>query len=104
MAALAKTSALTLWRSRTCLGRRCHAVVHAQGIVKATTRGWIDCIADPKAGGAAVKTREPLANQEIKTERLQLVPVPGTVPPRADVFRVSTASLPPGLAPAPRPD
>ncbi|MGJ7490847.1 ABC transporter substrate-binding protein [Variovorax sp. ZT4R33] len=49
-----------------------------RAFVKATTRGWIDCIADPKAGGAAVKTREPLANQEIETERLQLI-VDGTM-------------------------
>lgn len=49
-----------------------------RAFVKATTRGWIDCIADPKAGGAAVKTREPLANQEIETERLQFI-VDGTM-------------------------
>ena len=49
-----------------------------RAFVKATTRGWIDCIADPKAGGAAVKNREPLANQEIETERLQLI-VDGTM-------------------------
>ena len=49
-----------------------------RAFVKATTRGWIECIADPKAGGAAVKTREPLANQEIETERLQLI-VDGTM-------------------------
>lgn len=49
-----------------------------RAFVKATTRGWIECIADPKAGGAAVKTREPLANQDIETERLQLI-VDGTM-------------------------
>ncbi len=49
-----------------------------RAFVKATTRGWIECIADPKAGGAVVKTREPLANQEIETERLQLI-VDGTM-------------------------
>lgn len=49
-----------------------------RAFVKATTRGWIECIADPKAGGAAVKTREPLANQAIETERLQLI-VDGTM-------------------------
>jgi NitT/TauT family transport system substrate-binding protein len=46
--------------------------------VKATTRGWIDCIADPKAGGAAVKAREPLANEELEFERLKLI-VDGTM-------------------------
>ena len=49
-----------------------------RAFVKATTRGWIECIADPKAGGAAVKQREPLANQDIETERLQLI-VDGTM-------------------------
>ncbi|HUD31946.1 MAG TPA: ABC transporter substrate-binding protein [Variovorax sp.] len=49
-----------------------------RAFVKATTRGWIDCIADPAAGGAAVKAREPLANQALETERLQLI-VDGTM-------------------------
>jgi len=49
-----------------------------RAFVKATTRGWIECIADPKAGGAAIKAREPLANQDIETERLQLI-VDGTM-------------------------
>ena len=44
-----------------------------KAFVKATTQGWIDAIADVKAGGAAVKTREPLANEEIEFERLKLV-------------------------------
>ena len=46
--------------------------------VKATTKGWIDCIADPKAGGAAIKTREPLASEELEFERLKLI-VDGTM-------------------------
>ncbi len=46
--------------------------------VKATTRGWIDCIADPKAGGAAIKAREPLAAEDIEVERLRLI-VDGTM-------------------------
>ncbi len=44
-----------------------------RAFVKATTRGWIDAIADPKAGAAAVKAREPLANEAIEHARLQLV-------------------------------
>ncbi|XAH25386.1 ABC transporter substrate-binding protein [Xylophilus sp. GW821-FHT01B05] len=44
-----------------------------KAFVKASTRGWIDAIADPKAGAAAVKAREPLANEEIEHERLKLV-------------------------------
>ena len=44
-----------------------------KAFVKATTQGWIEAIADVKAGAAAVKTREPLANEEIEFERLKLV-------------------------------
>lgn len=44
-----------------------------RAFVKATTRGWIDAIADPKAGAAAVKAREPLASEAIEHARLQLV-------------------------------
>jgi NitT/TauT family transport system substrate-binding protein len=43
------------------------------GFVRASTRGWLDCIADPKAGAAAVKAREPLANEELEFERLRLI-------------------------------
>jgi NitT/TauT family transport system substrate-binding protein len=46
--------------------------------VKGSTRGWIDCIADPKAGAAAIKAREPLANEELEFERLKLI-VDGTM-------------------------
>ncbi len=49
-----------------------------KAFVKATTLGWIDCIADPKAGGAAIKAREPLAREDLETERLQLI-VDGTM-------------------------
>ncbi|MDM0046053.1 ABC transporter substrate-binding protein [Variovorax dokdonensis] len=44
-----------------------------KAFVAATTRGWIDAIADVKAGAAAIKTREPLANEPIELERLQLI-------------------------------
>ena len=46
--------------------------------VKASTRGWVDAMADPKAGAAAIKAREPLANEELELERLQLI-VDGTM-------------------------
>jgi NitT/TauT family transport system substrate-binding protein len=46
--------------------------------VKASTRGWIDCIADPRAGAAAIKAREPLANEDLEFERLKLI-VDGTM-------------------------
>lgn len=41
--------------------------------VKASTRGWIEAIADPKVGAAAVKAREALANEAIELARLQLI-------------------------------
>ena len=44
-----------------------------RAFVAASTRGWIDAIADPAAGGAAVKHKEPLANQALETERLRLI-------------------------------
>ena len=44
-----------------------------RAFVKASTRGWIEAIADVKAGAAAVKAREPLANDAIELERLQLI-------------------------------
>jgi NitT/TauT family transport system substrate-binding protein len=44
-----------------------------QGFIRATTRGWIDCIADPDAGGRAVKARDPLIDLAIETERLKMV-------------------------------
>ena len=49
-----------------------------KAFVKASTRGWIDAIADPKAGAAAVKEREPLANEPFEFERLKLI-VDGTM-------------------------
>lgn len=44
----------------------------------ATTKGWIEAMADPKAGAAAIKAREPLANEALELERLQLI-VDGTM-------------------------
>ena len=44
-----------------------------KAFVKASTRGWLDCIADPMAGGTAVKIREPLANEALEQERLKLI-------------------------------
>ena len=46
--------------------------------VRASTQGWIDCIADPRAGAAAVKWREPLATEALELERLRLI-VDGTM-------------------------
>lgn len=44
-----------------------------KAFVKASTRGWLDVIADPRAGAAAVKSREPLAHEQLELERLQLI-------------------------------
>ncbi|WP_180862887.1 ABC transporter substrate-binding protein [Cupriavidus pauculus] len=44
-----------------------------KAFVKASTRGWIEAMADPKAGAAAVKAREPLAEQALEFERLKLI-------------------------------
>ncbi len=44
-----------------------------RAFVKASTRGWIEALADPKAGGAAIKARKPLAPEAIEMERLQLI-------------------------------
>ncbi|GAA5234037.1 ABC transporter substrate-binding protein [Verticiella sediminum] len=44
-----------------------------KAFIAASTRGWLDVIADPIAGGAAVKRKEPLANEALETERLQLI-------------------------------
>lgn len=41
--------------------------------VKASVRGWIDAIAEPKAAAAALKAREPLAYEELEVERLGLI-------------------------------
>ncbi|MDA7416271.1 ABC transporter substrate-binding protein [Xenophilus arseniciresistens] len=44
-----------------------------RAFVKASTRGWVEAMADPRAGAAAVKAREPLAQEAIELERLQLI-------------------------------
>ncbi len=43
------------------------------GFVRASTRGWLDCVADPEAGGRAVKARESLADQAMETARLRMI-------------------------------
>jgi NitT/TauT family transport system substrate-binding protein len=49
-----------------------------KAFVEASTRGWLEVMADPKAGAAAVKARESLANEALELERLQLM-VDGTM-------------------------
>jgi len=42
------------------------------GFLTATVRGWKDVIADPKAGIAAAKKRDPLIDEALEMERLEL--------------------------------
>lgn len=44
-----------------------------KAFIAASTRGWLDAIADPIAGGESVKKVEPMINQAIETERLKLI-------------------------------
>lgn len=43
-----------------------------KGFITATIKGWKDVIADNKVGIAAAKKRDPLINEALETERLQL--------------------------------
>ncbi|MBM3645728.1 MAG: ABC transporter substrate-binding protein [Alphaproteobacteria bacterium] len=43
-----------------------------RGFIAATVKGWKDVIADNKVGIAAAKKRDPLINEALETERLQL--------------------------------
>jgi NitT/TauT family transport system substrate-binding protein len=43
------------------------------GFVRASTRGWLDAIADSAAGARAVRARDPLANEAIEAERLAMI-------------------------------
>ena len=49
-----------------------------RAFVRATTRGWVEVIADPKAGAAAIKAREPLASEALELDRLKLM-IDGTM-------------------------
>jgi NitT/TauT family transport system substrate-binding protein len=43
-----------------------------QGFLRATVKAWKDVIADPAAGVAAAKKRDPLIDEKLELERLQL--------------------------------
>ncbi len=43
-----------------------------KGFIAATIKGWKDVVADPKAGIAAAKKRDPLIDEALEMERLQL--------------------------------
>ncbi len=44
-----------------------------RAFVKASTQGWIEAIADPRAAASALKARDPLLDEAIELERLQLI-------------------------------
>ena len=43
-----------------------------EGFIRATVKGWKDVVADPKAGIAAAKRRDPLIDEALEMERLQI--------------------------------
>ncbi len=63
-----------------------------KAFVKASTRGWIEVMADLQAGAVAVKAREPLADQTLEFERLKLI-VDGSM--RTPRYARATAGAPP---------
>jgi NitT/TauT family transport system substrate-binding protein len=87
-----------------------------QGFVAATLKGWKDVIADNKLGIAAAKKRDPLIDEALETERLQIslqtnVLTPfvkangmGDVEPARFAKSVKLVSEAFGLAAAPDPD
>lgn len=43
-----------------------------EGFIRATVKGWKDVVADPKVGIAAAKKRDPLIDEALEMERLQI--------------------------------
>jgi len=86
------------------------------GFLTATIKGWKDVIADPKAGIAAAKKRDPLIDEALEIERLQLslatnILTPfvkangmGDVEPERFARSVKDVAEAFGLAAAPAPD
>ncbi|MCC5809126.1 MAG: ABC transporter substrate-binding protein [Ectothiorhodospiraceae bacterium] len=52
--------------------------VASEAFIRATAQGWLDAIANPAAGAAAVVAREPLSDRAIEEERLRMI-VDGTM-------------------------
>lgn len=44
-----------------------------RAFVKASTRGWVEAMADPRAATSALKARDSLTDEAIELERLQLI-------------------------------
>lgn len=87
-----------------------------KGFIAATIKGWKDVIADNKLGIAAAKKKDPLIDEALETERLQIslqtnIFTPyvkangmGDVDPERFARSVALVSDAFGLAPAPTPD
>jgi len=87
-----------------------------KGFLRATVKAWKEVIADPKSGVAAAKKRDPLIDEALELERLQLslsqnVLTPfvkanglGDVDPARFASSVKTVSEAFGLPAAPAPD
>jgi NitT/TauT family transport system substrate-binding protein len=87
-----------------------------KGFVAATLKGWKDVIADNKLGIAAAKKKDPLIDDALETERLQIslqtnILTPyvkangmGDVDPERFARSVALVSEAFGLSPAPAPD
>jgi NitT/TauT family transport system substrate-binding protein len=87
-----------------------------KGFIAATMKGWKDVIADNKAGIAAAKKKDPLIDEALETERLQIslqtnILTPyvkangmGDVDPARFARSVALVSEAFGLSPAPTPD
>jgi len=87
-----------------------------KGFIAATVKGWKDVIADNKLGIAAAKKKDPLIDEALETERLQIslqtnVLTPyvkangmGDVEPERFARSVALVSEAFGLTPAPAPD
>jgi len=87
-----------------------------KGFIAATLKGWKDVIADNKVGIAAAKKKDPLIDEALETERLQIslqtnIFTPyvkangmGDVDPERFARSVALVSDAFGLSPAPAPD
>jgi NitT/TauT family transport system substrate-binding protein len=87
-----------------------------KGFIAATLKGWKDVIADNKLGIAAAKKKDPLIDEALETERLQIslqtnILTPyvkangmGDVDPERFARSVALVSEAFGLSPAPTPD
>src|SRR5258708_3986460 len=71
-----------------------------KGFLAATVKGWKDVIADPKLGIAAAKKRDPLIDEKLEMERLEISLQTNSLPPYVNANDTG-ASVPPLSAPPP---